>query len=35
MQGIHLGAVRVSLLRLNPMPAMNWHFLEDVKVAST
>lgn len=32
MKGIHLCAVRVSLLRRNPMPAMNWHFLEDVKL---
>ncbi|MGH9713462.1 MAG: FdhF/YdeP family oxidoreductase [Candidatus Acidiferrales bacterium] len=30
MKGIHLCAVRLKLLRLNTMPAMNWHLLEDV-----
>jgi anaerobic selenocysteine-containing dehydrogenase len=30
MKGIHLCAVRLQLLRLNTMPAMNWHLLEDV-----
>ncbi|MGH9501037.1 MAG: FdhF/YdeP family oxidoreductase [Terriglobales bacterium] len=31
MKGTHLCAVRLSLLRLNTMPAMNWQLLEDVK----
>ena len=30
MKGIHLCAVRLQLLRLNTMPAMDWHALEDV-----
>lgn len=30
MKGIHLCAVRLSLLRLNTMPAMDWRVLEDV-----
>jgi len=30
MKGIHLCAVRLKLLRLNTMPAMDWHLLEDV-----
>jgi molybdopterin-dependent oxidoreductase alpha subunit len=30
MKGIHLCAVRLSLLRLNTMPAMDWHLLENV-----
>ncbi|MGA8222404.1 MAG: FdhF/YdeP family oxidoreductase [Candidatus Acidiferrales bacterium] len=30
MKGIHLCALRLKLLRLNTMPAMNWHLLEDV-----
>src|SRR5581483_7736881 len=30
MKGIHLCAVRLQLLRLNTMSAMNWHLLEDV-----
>src|SRR5215471_9416708 len=30
MKGIHLCAVRLQLLRLNTMPAMDWHVLEDV-----
>ena len=30
MTGIHLCAVRLRLLRLNTMPAMNWRLLEDV-----
>jgi molybdopterin-dependent oxidoreductase alpha subunit len=30
MEGIHLCAVRLQLLRLNTMPAMNWRLLEDV-----
>jgi hypothetical protein len=29
MKGIHLCAVRLQLLRLNTMPAMDWHKLED------
>lgn len=29
-EGIHLCALRLQLLRLNTMPAMNWHLLEDV-----
>ena len=31
MQGIHLCAVRLQLLRLNTMPAMDWRALEDVE----
>jgi molybdopterin-dependent oxidoreductase alpha subunit len=31
MQGIHLCALRLKLLRLNTMPAMDWHMLEDVE----
>jgi len=30
MQGIHLCAVRLKLLRLNTMPALDWHLLEDL-----
>jgi len=30
MEGIHLCALRLQLLRLNTMPAMDWHLLEDV-----
>jgi molybdopterin-dependent oxidoreductase alpha subunit len=30
MKGVHLCAVRLQLLRLNTMPAMDWHKLEDV-----
>ena len=30
MQGIHLCAVRLQLLRFNTMPAMDWHLLEDL-----
>jgi len=30
MKGIHLCALRLKLLRLNTMPAMDWHLLEDV-----
>ena len=30
MDGIHLCALRLKLLRLNTMPAMDWHLLEDV-----
>jgi len=30
MKGTHLCAVRLQLLRLNTMPAMDWHRLEDV-----
>jgi molybdopterin-dependent oxidoreductase alpha subunit len=30
MKGIHLCAVRLQLLRLNTMPAMDWRCLEDV-----
>jgi molybdopterin-dependent oxidoreductase alpha subunit len=30
MEGIHLCAVRLQLLRLNTMPAMDWRLLEDV-----
>ncbi|MGH9773769.1 MAG: FdhF/YdeP family oxidoreductase [Candidatus Acidiferrales bacterium] len=29
MEGVHLCAVRLQLLRLNTMPAMDWHRLED------
>jgi molybdopterin-dependent oxidoreductase alpha subunit len=32
MKGIHLCAVRLNLLRLNTMPAMDWHLLEDVNL---
>jgi len=32
MDGIHLCAVRLKLLRLNTMPAMDWQRLEDVEV---
>jgi molybdopterin-dependent oxidoreductase alpha subunit len=31
MEGIHLCAVRLQLLRLNTMPAMDWRRLEDVE----
>ena len=31
MKGIHLCAVRLKVLRLNTMPEMNWHLLEDLK----
>ncbi|HET7205005.1 MAG TPA: FdhF/YdeP family oxidoreductase [Terriglobales bacterium] len=31
MKGVHLCNIRLQLLRLNTMPAMNWHLLEDVK----
>lgn len=31
MSGIHLCAVRLRLLRLNTMPAMDWRVLEDIK----
>jgi molybdopterin-dependent oxidoreductase alpha subunit len=30
MKGVHLCALRLKLLRLNTMPAMDWHMLEDV-----
>jgi len=30
MEGIHLCALRLQLLRLNTMPAMDWRLLEDV-----
>jgi molybdopterin-dependent oxidoreductase alpha subunit len=30
MEGIHLCAVRLQLLRVNTMPAMDWRLLEDV-----
>ncbi|HEV8524173.1 MAG TPA: FdhF/YdeP family oxidoreductase [Terriglobales bacterium] len=30
MEGVHLCAVRLQLLRLNTMPAMDWRLLEDV-----
>lgn len=30
MTGVHLCAVRLNLLRLNTMPAMDWHRLEDI-----
>jgi molybdopterin-dependent oxidoreductase alpha subunit len=30
MPGVHLCALRLKLLRLNTMPAMDWHLLEDV-----
>jgi molybdopterin-dependent oxidoreductase alpha subunit len=30
MRGIHLCNIRLQLLRLNTMPAMDWHLLEDV-----
>src|SRR5215471_4283919 len=35
MPGVHLCSVRLQLLRLNTMPAMDWHLLEDVQGAST
>jgi molybdopterin-dependent oxidoreductase alpha subunit len=31
MSGIHLCALRLKLLRLNTMPALDWHLLEDVR----
>jgi len=31
MKGVHLCAVRLQLLRLNTMPAMDWRSLEDVE----
>ena len=31
MDGVHLCAVRLQLLRLNTMPAMDWHLLENVE----
>ena len=31
MKGVHLCALRLKLLRLNTMPAMDWHFLEDAE----
>ena len=31
MEGIHLCALRLKLLRLNTMPAMDWRLLEDVR----
>ncbi|MGB0035164.1 MAG: FdhF/YdeP family oxidoreductase [Candidatus Acidiferrales bacterium] len=31
MKGVHLCALRLKLLRLNTMPAMDWHLLEDVE----
>jgi molybdopterin-dependent oxidoreductase alpha subunit len=30
MKGVHLCNVRLELLRLNTMPSMDWHLLEDV-----
>ena len=30
MKGVHLCALRLKLLRLNTMPAMDWHLLEDL-----
>src|ERR1700674_247792 len=30
MEGVHLCAVRLQLMRLNTMPAMDWRLLEDV-----
>lgn len=30
MKGVHLCNIRLQLLRLNTMPAMDWHLLEDV-----
>lgn len=30
MKGVHLCALRLKLLRLNTMPPMDWHVLEDV-----
>lgn len=30
MKGVHLCALRLKLLRLNTMPAMDWHLLENV-----
>jgi molybdopterin-dependent oxidoreductase alpha subunit len=35
MKGIHLCAVRLRLLRLNTMPAMDWRLLEDVRPMRT
>jgi len=32
MKGIHLCSVRLKLLRLNTMPAMDWRLLEDVNL---
>ena len=32
MKGIHLCAVRLNLLRLNTMPAMDWHLLENAEL---
>src|SRR5713101_4972258 len=31
MKGVHLCNVRLELLRLNTMPSMDWHLLEDVR----
>src|SRR5512146_1062495 len=31
MDGIHLCSIRLRLLRLNTMPAMDWRLLEDVE----
>ena len=31
MTGVHLCALRLKLLRLNTMPALDWHLLEDVE----
>ena len=31
MKGIHLCALRLKLLRLNTMPAIDWHLLEDAE----
>jgi molybdopterin-dependent oxidoreductase alpha subunit len=31
MKGVHLCAVRLSMLRFNTAPAMDWHLLEDVE----
>ncbi len=31
MKGVHLCALRLKLLRLNTMPALDWHLLEDVE----
>jgi molybdopterin-dependent oxidoreductase alpha subunit len=31
MKGVHLCALRLKLLRLNTMPAMDWHLLEDAE----
>jgi molybdopterin-dependent oxidoreductase alpha subunit len=35
MKGIHLCAVRLNLLRLNTMPAMDWRRLEDASALAT